>query len=212
MSGRWWQVVDADQAGRIDEAVNRILDSPPYRDTPGLLERALRWLAERGILDGSFSWATTDIVSSLFQVAVIGLLAWFAWVVVRRIRTGAFFPAPTGDEAVVDHTGVARAPAEWLREAQVALQDGRHRDAVRAAYRAVVTQLVNDGMLPGEPGATVGAHRQVVASTTMLADLQARGFVAASDVFERVLYADAAADEADVAVVLEAAHRLEVVA
>lgn len=207
----WSQVVSQERAERIDDAVRSILDNPPYVEEPSLLERILQWLAERGIFDAALDDTTLGIVNLVVQLLVVAIVVALVWLVVRRVRTGAFLPSRRGGPRV-EHLAADRSAADWLRDARRAAAEGRNRDAVRAAYRAIVVQLVDRGVLPDTPGATVGAHRESLARSAVLADLQARGFTAASDVFEAVWYGDRDADDEDVAVVVGAADRVGVAA
>lgn len=197
--------VAPERADRIDDSVRTILDNPPYLDEPNPVERFLQWLVERGVLSGDAAVGAASIVELLIQVAVAAVLAWLAWLVVRRLRTGAF---RRGGRDPVETTTVApaRSAAEWLAAARDARDAGDHREAVRAAYRALVARLVDLEAVPAAPGATVGAHRAAITRTEVLADLQARGFTDASDVFERVWYAQDEADAGDADVVIAAAE------
>lgn len=197
--------VAPERADRIDDSVRTILDNPPYLDEPNPVERFLQWLVERGVLSGDAAVGAASIVELLIQVAVAAVLAWLAWLVVRRLRTGAFRRG--GRDPVETNTvAPARSAAEWLAAARDARDAGDHREAVRAAYRALVARLVDLEAVPAAPGATVGAHRAAITRTEVLADLQARGFTDASDVFERVWYAQDEADAGDADVVIAAAE------
>lgn len=199
-------------ADRIDDAVRDILANPPYLDEPNIFERALQWLAERlgGAIGGPAGSLLASVIQGIVWVAVIAVLGFVAWLVVRRIGTGAFtargrVPATTTTVGLVD-----RSAADWLAEARIAAAEGRRRDAVRAAYRAVVAHLVIREAVPAMAGATVGTHRAALRRSEVVAEMQARGFDRASDVFERVWYADDEASDEDVAVVLAAADDLGV--
>lgn len=206
----WWVLaqVDPGRADQIDESVRDILSEPPYLDEPNLLERFLQWLMERGVISGDAAGGVGRVLELLVQVAVVAVVAWIGWLVVRRLRTGTFRRA--GDEVVTTTTAPERSAAEWLADARDARAAGDHRDAVRAAYRALVVRLVDLEAVPAAPGATVGAHREAIGRAEVVADLQARGFTDASDVFERVWYAEAEADGADADTVIAAAEAVGV--
>jgi len=205
-------VQDAGLADRIDDAVRDILADPPYLDEPNIIERAIQWLAERlgGVIGGPGGSVLASVLQGIVWVSVIALLGFVAWLVARRIGTGAFTTRGGAPATTITVGGVDRSAADWLSEARSAATDGRNRDAVRAAYRAVVSHLVVREAVPAMAGATVGTHRAALRRGEVVAEMQARGFDRASDVFERVWYADDEATTDDVAVVLAAADNLGV--
>jgi hypothetical protein len=208
----WLVVQDADRADRIDELTREILDAPPYAMEPGLLDRFVEWLTGRvpDALGSGLADVLGLVVRGVVWVAVAALLLGAAWIVVRRIRPEAFRRGPDGPPPTTTVQRVERSARDWLDHARTARDAGRHRDAVRAAYRAVVVHLVELEAVPATAGATVGAHRAALRRGGVVAELQARGFDRASEVFERVWYADGEADAADVDVVLAAADGLGV--
>lgn len=202
---------DVDRADRIDEVTRDILDNPPYLEEPGPIERVLQWLAERfPDTIGGATGVLARVLVGVVWVVVAALLLGAAWFVLRRIRPDAFRRAGAG-AATTTHVGAPdRSARDWLDEARRAAAEDRHRDAVRAAYRAVVVHLVRLEAVPATAGATVGAHRSALRAGQVVEELQARGFDRASEVFERVWYADGVADADDVATVLAAADELGV--
>lgn len=205
-------VQDTELADRIDDAVRDVLSNPPYLDEPNLFERAFQWLAERlGMtVGGPGGSLLATILQGIVWVTLIAVLGFVAWLVARRIGTGAFTARGRAAATTTTVGRVDRSAADWLAAARRAAVAGHHRDAVRAAYRAVVAHLVAQEAVPAMAGATVGAHRAAVRRGDVVAEMQALGFDRASDVFERVWYADDEATGTDVEVVLAAADDLGV--
>lgn len=200
---------DPARADRIDDSVQTILDNPPYLQEPNLVERLLQWLVDHGWLSGESVAGAGTLIGWVIRLLVVAVLAWLGWLVVRRLRTGTFRRA-RGDDVTTTTAGPHRSAGAWLAQAHAARDAGDHRAAVRAAYRALVVRLVDLEAVPATPGATVGAHREAITRAEVVADLEARGFTDASDVFERVLYADAQADGADADTVIAAAEAVGV--
>lgn len=202
---------DDDLPARIDRAVQDVLANPPYLDEPNLLERLVQWVADRlaGAVGEGAAGLLGRVAGAVIVVVVIVVVVALGWLVARRIGAGAFRRVPTPTTTTA--TGSPeRSAAAWLAEARAARDAGRHRDAVRAAYRAVVVHLVELAAVPATAGATVGTHRVALRRGSVVDELQARGFDDASEVFERVWYADRDATSRDADVVLVAADRLGV--
>lgn len=202
---------DADRADRIDDLTRDILDNPPYVEDPGLFDRLIQWMVDR------FTWVGADaigvlgpIIEGIIWVVLGAALLGVAYLVARRVGMGAFRRGDEGPGTTTRIGAADRSAEDWLTEAHRAREDGRHRDAVRAAYRAVVAHLVMLEAVPAMAGATVGAHRAALRRGAVVAELQARGFDRASEVFERVWYAEDDAGPDEVAVVLAAADALGV--
>lgn len=186
--------------GEVDGAIRRVLDDPAFTASQGnwltrLRDDVRQWFLER-LADLFDSGAGTVLAWALVGLAVVvGVL-----VLVRALggfRRGA--TADTGPEAV----RITRRPAtDWLADARAARAAGDLAEAVRCGYRAVVASLAAEDALEEVPGRTVGEYR---AQVRQRRPDRVDAFAAASEVFERVWYAQRPADEGDVDVVLDVA-------
>lgn len=206
-------VQDADVSDRIDQTVREVLSRPPYAANPNPVERAVQWLLDRlaglGVSESGLD-VLAWVVRGIVWAVVVGVVLLVLWVVVRRLGPDALRRRGRGPATTVAVDAADRTASDWLAEARDADRRGDHRAAVRGAYRAVVAHLVVVEAVPASVGATVGAHRAALRHADVVAEVQARGFDDASDVFERVWYAGATADARDARVVLAAADDLGV--
>ncbi len=204
-------VQDADVADRIDRSVRDVLSRPPYAEEPNPLDRLVQWVLDRlgdvGLSDGVLG-VLAWVVRGLVWAVVVAVVVVVLWLVLRRVGLGAFRRAGRDDGPTTSVGSVDRSAADWLARARAAEDRGDHREAVRAAYRAVVVHLVALEAVPAMAGATVGDHRSALRHSDVVAVMEAHGFDAASDVFERVWYADEPAGADDARTVLAAADDL----
>ncbi|HKJ57095.1 MAG TPA: hypothetical protein VJ978_14030 [Nitriliruptoraceae bacterium] len=191
-----WPPVTAEQEALAEAGRRRVLSGDPYLDEPGLLERFGEWLSSRfgdlgGSADSADSWlaALGRLLDAAAPWVLAGLALGAAWWLWRSRRAVAGGAKRTKDRARVDHHARDGTAAEWLSECRRLADDEQYTEAVRAAYRAIVTHLVDEELVPATPGLTVGAHRGLVGHSEVIDALQAEGFAEASDVFERVWYA-----------------------
>lgn len=185
----------------VDRSVRQVLRDPAFTASQEnwlsrLRDDVRQWFLER-LADLFDSGAGTVLAWTLVGLAVVvGLL-----VVVRAtrgLRRGAV--AAEGPAAVV----VTRRPAsDWLADARAARGAGDLAEAVRCGYRAVVAGLAAEDALEEVPGRTVGEYRAQVRDRR---PERADAFAAASEVFERVWYAQRPATDADVGAVLGVAE------
>lgn len=183
-----------------DRTVEQILREPAFTTARP------SWLAR--LRDDIRQWFL-ERIAALFETGAGTVLAWalvgLAVVVgvlvavraLRGVRAGAV--AEGGPAAVT----IRRRPAaDWMADARAARDAGDLAEAVRCGYRAVVAGLASSGALDEVPGRTVGEYRiQVHEHQPHRLD----DFTRASDVFERVWYAQRTADPDDVATVLAVA-------
>jgi hypothetical protein len=184
--------------GEVRELADEILSRPEYREPPeSLLDRINRFVTEllEDILGavglgGTFpSWAAWII--ALVLLAVVGVL--IVWVV----RAGGWGRGRRFDhegEAVIVSAEQQRSPNEWLAQAERDEAAGRWREGLLGRYRALVTRLVDAGVITGAVGRTTGEYVRDVAGHPV-----AVPFAAATELFEAVWYGGATAgpDERD---------------
>ncbi|HYA44528.1 MAG TPA: DUF4129 domain-containing protein [Acidimicrobiales bacterium] len=136
-----------------------------------------------------FSW------QSYLALAVLAALA--AWTVYTLLRRGAFgrlrHPRATPGVVVVEGADVL-SPLHWRQEADRLAGQGRHREALRCRYRALVGDLATGGLLEEVPGRTTGDYERLVRA--LFPEVAGR-FSAITDLFERCWYGQEAAGPAE---------------
>lgn len=181
----------------VRDLAGEILSRPEYREQgESLLERIDRFLAElMESLLSSFGIAVSGGVASvvawvtlLLLIAVVVALAVWAW------RGGGWArrrhePRPTAILA----TESGRNAADWAVEAEQHESEGRWREGMLCRYRALVTELVERGVLTDAAGRTAGEYVREVAHRVALGDKVAGSFAAATELFEAVYYGGAEA-------------------
>jgi hypothetical protein len=165
------------------EAADEILRDGRYRTpSPTLIERVLTWIGDRlgDVFGDLFAGGAADVLGWLLIAAALGLVVFFALrftgtvQVDRRVRDA---------EVMVELT---RSPTEWRAEAARLEDDGRHKEALRCLYRALVADLVGRDLIPEIPGRTAGEYvRDVAAGAPDLSS----AFAAATELFELAWYA-----------------------
>jgi len=188
----------------IDRAIERVLSGPQYAGArkswfTRLQQDVKTWVLEQ--LARLFEGGAGSVIAWT-MIAVVAVVA--ALLLLRLFRTVSRGRTDDTGSSVAIH--IERAPAAWLREADAAFRSGRFAEAVRCGYRAVVARLALTGAVDEVPGRTVGEYRaQVGQRRPDLMD----PFAEASDVFERVWYAQRPATEGDVREVVGVAQSLD---
>ena len=167
----------------VRELADRILEQARYDRPPRpLAERVLEWVGDRladafGALVGGGGGAV------LAWVVVLGSLAGAAWVLVRhgRVRLPAL-PQGDGGRVMVELT---RTPAEWRAQAAALEAEGRWAEGLRCRHRALVADLVRDGVVADLAGRTAREHGHDVAAARPSAAL---AMDEATDLFEAAWY------------------------
>jgi hypothetical protein len=113
----------------------------------------------------------------------------------RRKRSAATDDVPADEielgVVAVDRT---REPFDWRAEADAHRTAGRHRDAVRCRYRALVGDLARLGLVDEIPGRTTGEERHQLREILPAATAP---FDAAADLFDAAWYGHADVGAAD---------------
>lgn len=186
---------------QLRDDAGALLDAPPFTEQAGgPLARALRWLGDQlapllsellgSVGTGALGW----VVLGVGLVAVVALV----WRLTRGLTLDGATPR-------VPAATPPRTAARWLELAGAAEQAGARRESLRCRYGALVATLAELGLVPEEPGRTVGELEAEVA----IAAPAAHGAVqAAGERFTAGWYGARPVTPADLAVVDEA---LEVV-
>jgi hypothetical protein len=132
-----------------------------------------------GALLSGASGALAALVAALLAVAAVAAL-----VLVLRRRTGRTRAVP---EVRLRSLEGSRPPEAWDAEALDLEARSEWKLALRARYRALVSELIRRGRLRDVPGRTVGEFRAELAASEPVA---ARPFGQASDLFDRAWYGD----------------------
>ena len=152
--------------------------------------------------------ALGDLFSVFVWILFVGLVVALVVLVVRALLRRS----PRRRRAKRSHTDVddegedivrvgrtaidrGRSPAEWRAEADEHRRAGRHRDAVRCRYRALVGDLARRDVIDEIPGRTSGEERRQLA--TVSPDGTAP-FSSAADLFDGAWYGHVDVADADV--------------
>lgn len=187
----------------VDRTVRDVLRHPDFAAAePTWIERlrqdVQQWIFER-LADLFSSGAGTVLGWVLFGVAIaVGVL-------VLVLATRGFRAGSRGESEPAAVVVTRRRPADWLADARGAEAAGELAEAVRCGYRAVVAALGRRGDLEEVPGRTVGEYRAQVHRSGSESE---GDFGRASEVFERVWYAQRPASGDDVRTVLSVATAL----
>jgi hypothetical protein len=178
---------DPSEARRVADGV---LSRPEYQwDEPSSspIESLARWIADRlGDLvpDGTFGFSGGALPTGVGYV-VLALLVLVVLFVVYRSRKGwranRRAQAPSAD--VVIEAGEDRR--DWATEARALEEAGRWREGLRCRYRALVSELAAQQVIPDLVGRTAG---EFVGDVRRSRPAAGRAFRAATDLFEAAWY------------------------
>ena len=173
------------EPARVRERAADLLSRPPYREEPeGLLERLVGAVRE---------WAADALDTILGAVAADATIAWLVIAIGVAILLLVVWRSTRGlslDRAVdpqLPGEGDGRPASAWHAEADQHEGTGDHAQAVRCRYVAVVTTLVEQGIVEEVPGRTVGElDRELgLAAPTIATDVAAAGRIFAEVVYGR---------------------------
>jgi len=180
------------------EAARRELADPIYGAAePGLIQRALDWLAKR--LTELLNAASGAVPGGLLGLVVLALLLiplvvavvigrlWMGWPGVGRTRQPVFGKP-------------RRSAAEHRAAAEAAAARGAYGEAVRDRMRALVADLEQRGVLDERPGRTAD---EAAAEAGAQLPACAAGLTAAARIFDDVVYGGRPATPQSYAVLVE---------
>jgi hypothetical protein len=138
-----------------------------------------------------------------------GVRSVLAWAVVATLLAGIVFLLRRQGLGLVPDRSAARSgdgrELDWDRVAEDALRRGDLREATRALYHVLLRSLAFRGIVPIGTSTTAGECRAAVAAKLPATyDAVARG----TNAFERVAYGGAAASQADVEALRDAAREV----
>ena len=168
----------------VRQLADEIVARPEFQQPePSVFERVQEWFARwvGELLDAATGGGAGSIVGAVALIALVVLVVWLTIRVGRTVQVDGRLPGVTVE-------GVhRRSPAEWRAEAEVQEAEGRWKEALRSRYRALVGDLVMEGLLEDVAGRTTGELRRDVERT---APDRADDFGAATELFELAWYAD----------------------
>lgn len=149
----------------VEQQVRDVMSRPEFSYEPSLLERLNRWLAERiedllgpGDLaaGGTFGGGASSLVAWLLIVVVVVVV-----VVVLVVSLRGRLPKPERDDTPATEVEVEhrRSASAWGSLAAELEQRGEWKLALRARYRELVRELIDQRRLPDVVGLTTGELR-----------------------------------------------------
>lgn len=169
------------------EEIRRLADEILARDEfrrpePDLLDRARAGVADLvgRILAEAFSGSAGSIVGWVVLAAAVAATVWFATRFGRTVTVDRRVGIRVEDVQ-------RRTPAAWRAEAEGHEAAGAWKRALRCRYRALVGDLVAEGVLDDVAGRTTGEYRR---DLTARSPDRAVAFAAATELFELAWYAD----------------------
>lgn len=170
----------------VRDLADEILAGSRYdRPSKSIPDRIIGWFVDQlGRVLGSLGGSGAGTV--LAWVLVLAALGAMAYLVVRFGRER--IPRPTRPEPPGVMVELTRTGAEWRTEAEALEADGRWREGLRARHRALIADLVRDGVLPDRAGRTAREHLHTLATTRPGA---ASAMATATELFEGAWYGGA---------------------
>jgi len=168
----------------VRQLADEIVARPEFQQPePSLIEQARDWVTRRlgELLDAATGGGAGSVVGVIVLVALVVLVVWLTLRIGRTVQVDGRLPGVTVE-------GVhRRSPDEWRAEAERQEAEGRWKEALRSRYRALVGELVAEGLLEDVAGRTTGELR---ADVDHRAPDRAESFGAATELFELAWYAD----------------------
>lgn len=170
----------------VRETAEEVLSRPEFRQPPkSLYERATEWLEEQlnRAISLFFSGGRGSIVAWIVLLAIVGLVGFFIW---RLVRTARRDPRRRRVRPDVT-TEIRRSAHDWERDAEEHERAGRWRDALRCRYRALAARLGSAGVVDDEDQSRTPREQRMEADLALPPDA-ARSFAEVVDLFERAWY------------------------
>ena len=184
----------AETPDELRDRADEVLSDPKFETSePGLIDRFVDWVQE--LFSDLLEFATGSTVFGgvavgwIILAAMIGLIVFF----LARYLPGFSSVKLETVGATVSTRKNRRGRAEWLAEAEAADQNGHHREAVRARYKATVAGLIEQDELPD----TVGATATELANSFQADAARTDPFGSSTEAFSDVWYGGDDADQSD---------------
>lgn len=181
-------------ADDANQRADEILAEPRFDEPPkSVVDRILEWIGEQ--LDriqvpgvGAMGAGGSQVVGWIAIALMAGLAIFF----VSRMRLSR--RPGRGDPDFIVEAEQHRNEHEWLSEAERFEADGQWKQALRCRFRALVSALIERGVVRDIPGRTTGEYRLEV---TRNAPAVAASFAGAAELFDRAWYGDEATGAAE---------------
>ena len=174
-------------------------DPKAVRDLADSLLAASRYdRPAKSIPDRLLDWFADQLGRVLGSLVGGGAGAWLAWIFVLAALGGTVYlvvrfgrvslPARPAARPSVTMVELSRTGAEWRAEASALEERGLWRQGLRARHRALVADLVREGVLPDRAGRTAREQLAVVTGSRPLSGPPMAG---ATELFEAAWYGGA---------------------
>lgn len=182
--------VPQNDPGTVREKADEILRRPEYREPPDTLwerisdfvnEQIGRLLSAVGFGGGGVGTVVAWLVLAALIAVVVALVVW----AVRAGEWGQGRGARNEGDPVIVSTEAYRSARDWLNDAQRHEAEGRWSEGLLCRYRALVTELVDKGVIPELAGRTSGEY---VSDVRQHGPAIAAPFAAATELFEAAWY------------------------
>lgn len=167
----------------VRDMADQILGQARYDRPPRpLAERVLGWVGER-LADAFGALVGGGGGTVLAWIVIVGSLGGVVYLLVRHGRVSlSSLPHEEPGAVMVELT---RTPAEWRAEAAAMEAQGRWAEGLRCRHRALVADLVRQGVVADRAGRTAREHgRDVAGARPAAADAMGE----ATDLFEGAWY------------------------
>lgn len=176
--------------GTVRDKAGEILSRPEYREPPDTLwERVSDFVSEQiGRFLSAIGFGGGGVGTIVAWLVLAALIAGVAALVVWAVRAGEWGQSSGGrseGEPVIVSTEAYRSARDWLNEVQGHEAEGRWNEGLLCRYRALVTELVDKGVIPELAGRTSGEY---VSDVRQHAPGTAVPFAAATELFESAWY------------------------
>lgn len=185
--------VPQNDPGSVREKADEILSRPEYREPPDTIwERVSDFVSEQiGRLLSAIGFGGGGVGTLVAWLVLAALIAAVAALVFWAVQAGEWGQnrGQGGEgEPVIVSTEAHRSARDWLNEAQRHEAEGRWSEGLLCRYRALVTELVDQGVIPELAGRTSGEY---VRDVRQHAPAVAAPFAAATELFEAAWYGGA---------------------
>jgi hypothetical protein len=168
--------------GEVEQKATSILNQSQFAPAKkSLTERALNWLWRKIKVPFTKAAGGNTLIGYIILAGFIAALVF----VLSRLRFRLPQSIDNEDRGPEVELTENRSAAMWLQEAEQFEAQQAWKDALRARYRWLLAQLIEEHTLVNVPGRTPGEYRDEFAR---IAPAPAAAFAAATDLFELAWY------------------------